>query len=335
MKKTAPKPIVVKVGNVQVKVYRSQRKKNGNTYDQFDVADYSTGERRLISFANERDARSKATEIATRLANREGEVLNLTSGDRVAYLRALEFLQPTGVSIELAAAQFAEAHQKLANRSLSEAVSYFTPHNPTSLPRKTVAEIFKELLAAKTADGASAIYLRDLNFRLGKSAQAFQCQIGSVTAVEINAFLRALECSGRSRNNFRLAIGTLFRFAEASGYLPKAHIDFSAVARAKEGEGEIEIFTVKEMSALLTAARLDPDNLAPGFNRRYATGPGLLPLLVLGGFAGMRTAEIERQLWEDINLERGFIRVSAAKGNTAQKRLIPIAENLKQWLALC
>ena len=40
-------------------------------------------------------------------------------------------------------------------------------------------------------------------------------------------------------------------------------------------------------------------------------------------------------MWEDINLERGFIRVSAAKGNTAQKRLIPIADNLRQWLALC
>ena len=61
----------------------------------------------------------------------------------------------------------------------------------------------------------------------------------------------------------------------------------------------------------------------------------MLPLLALGAFAGMRTAEIERQLWEDINLERGFIRVTAAKGNTAAKRLIPITANLKQWLALC
>src|SRR5687768_8868016 len=89
------------------------------------------------------------------------------------------------------------------------------------------------------------------------------------------------------------------------------------------------------MSALLRAVQLDTEDLPPGFNRRYATGPGLLPLLVLGAFAGMRTAEIERQLWEDINLERGFIRVTAAKGNTAQKRLIPIGDNLKQWLSLC
>ena len=221
MMKTGSKPIVLKVGNVQVKVYRSQRRKNGSTYDQFDVADYSTGKRRFVSFANEGDAREKATEIATRLANREAEVLTLSTGDRAAYLRAREFLQPTGVAIELAAAQFADAHKKLAGRSLAEAVSYFTRRIPTSLPRRTVTEVLKELLAAKTTDGASPAYLKDLEFRLGKLADAFQCKIGSVTAVELNAFLRTLECSGRSRNNFRRAIGTLFNFAEVSGFLPK------------------------------------------------------------------------------------------------------------------
>lgn len=335
MRRKGTQPIVIKVGNVQVKIYHSHQQKNGNPYDQFNVADYSTGKRRLISFASEREARAEATRIATKLAKREGEVLTLTTGDASAYRRALEFVHPTGVRIEVAAAQFAEAHLKLAGRSLAEAVGYFVRHNPTTLPRKTVTEVFQDLLAAKRADGASTVYLKDLDYRLGRFADAFQCQIGSVGASEINAFLRALEGSGRSRNNCRRAIGTLFKFAEASGYLPKGHIDFATVARAKETESEIEIFTTKEMAALLKAVQLDPDSLAPGFNRRYATGPGLLPLLVLGGFAGMRTAEIERQLWEDINLERGFIRVTAAKGNTAQKRLIPISENLKQWLALC
>ncbi|MBU6400203.1 MAG: site-specific integrase [Verrucomicrobia bacterium] len=87
--------------------------------------------------------------------------------------------------------------------------------------------------------------------------------------------------------------------------------------------------------ALLNAARLNPDDLTPGYNLRYATGQRLLPLSLLGGFAGLRTAEVQRQLWSDINLERGFIRVTAAKGNTAQKRLVPISDNLRQWLSAC
>jgi integrase len=127
----------------------------------------------------------------------------------------------------------------------------------------------------------------------------------------------------------------LIKFAEAGGYLTKNHLDFSAVARAKEVQTEIEIFKAKEVAALLAAAQMKPAELKAGYNLRYAESQGLLPLLVLGGFAGLRTAEIERQLWEDINVERGFIRVTAAKGNTAQKRLVPISENLKQWLSLC
>jgi len=58
-------------------------------------------------------------------------------------------------------------------------------------------------------------------------------------------------------------------------------------------------------------------------------------LLVLGAFAGLRTAEILTQKWSDISFDRGFIRMTAAKGNTAQKRLVPISENLRAWLSIC
>ena len=41
----ADKPIVVKVGNAAVKIYRSHRRKKGITYSSFDVVDYSSGRR--------------------------------------------------------------------------------------------------------------------------------------------------------------------------------------------------------------------------------------------------------------------------------------------------
>lgn len=335
MSRKTNKPIKITVGNVSVKIYRSTREKGGTRYQQFDVADFSSGKRKLIAFADERKARDEAIRIATAQAKLDGAVLTLTSADRSIYLRAIELLKPTGIGLDLAAAQFAEAHSKLGGRSLLEAVTYFTRRNPSTQPRKTVSEVFSELISAKTADGASAVYLKDLNFRIGKFAADFQCQIGEVTPAQINEWLRSRECAARGRNNYRLAISTLFKFAAASGYLPSDHIDFTKVPKAKERHAEIEIFNASEIVKLINAARLDPENLSNGVNRRYATGPGLLPFLVLGAFAGLRTAEIERQKWEDINLERGFIRVTGAKGNTAQKRLVPISENLKAWLLTC
>lgn len=247
----------------------------------------------------------------------------------------MELLKLTGVPLELVAAQFAEAHSRLAGRSLIGAVDYFMKRNPVTLPRRTVKEVYEELWKAKEADGVSAIYVKDIKFRLRKFSDNFGGQIADVSAAQINEWLRALKCGPRGRNNYRLAIGTLFKFAASLDYIPKDHVDMERVARARETQTEIEIFSSEEMMKLLIAAQLDPATLKVGFNLRYATSPGLMPLLLLGGFAGLRTAEIERQVWQDINLERGFIRVTAAKGNTAQKRLVPISANLKKWLAQC
>ena len=327
----AEEPLAEKVGNATVRIYRSQ----SGDHEYFQVPDFTTGKRRLLTFSTEALARAKAHDIAKNLNKGQVEVLKLTDADVAAYRRAVQLLEPTGVALELAAAEFAEAKARLGKRSLAEAVNFFLRHCPASMPSKTVTEVVNELVAAKEADGASEIYLKDLNFRLGKLKERFHTQITDLTAGDLNVFLRELKGSGRGRNNYRNAIGTLIKFAETSGYITKNHLDFTAVARAKELHTEISIFRAKEMSALLTAAQLNPKDLKPGYNLRYAEGQGLLPFLVLGGFAGLRTAEIERQGWEEINLERGFIRVTSAKGNTAQKRLVPISKNLRQWLSIC
>ena len=57
-----------------------------------------------------------------------------------------------------------------------------------------------------------------------------------------------------------------------------------------------------------------------------------LPYLALGGFAGLRTAEIKRLAWQDIDLEERVITVGAAKAKTASRRTVPISDNLAAWL---
>ena len=83
-----------------------------------------------------------------------------------------------------------------------------------------------------------------------------------------------------------------------------------------DDDGEIEIFTAAELDRILKAAR-----------------PELVPFVAIGAFAGLRHAEIKRLDWQEIDLERGFIEVKGAKAKTRQRRLVPISENLKAWLA--
>ena len=42
----------------------------------------------------------------------------------------------------------------------------------------------------------------------------------------------------------------------------------------------------------------------------------ILPMIVIGGFAGLRHAEISRLDWQDIDLEEGFIEVKASNAKT-------------------
>jgi integrase len=58
----------------------------------------------------------------------------------------------------------------------------------------------------------------------------------------------------------------------------------------------------------------------------------ILPLIVIGGFAGLRHAEIARLDWQDIDLEEGFIEVKASKAKTDTRRIVPLKANLKAFL---
>ena len=109
----------------------------------------------------------------------------------------------------------------------------------------------------------------------------------------------------------------MFSFAKKQGYL---HQDRKTVAERSEifkvPETEISIFTPEEIEKLHLAAHAR-----------------ILPVIAIGAFAGIRTAEIMRLDWEDIKWDRGHIEIAGRKAKTAARRLVPLPENLKTWLS--
>ncbi len=89
--------------------------------------------------------------------------------------------------------------------------------------------------------------------------------------------------------------------------------------KVKVKGGAIHIFTPDQIARLLHAAQ-----------DRFVD---FLPCLALGAFAGLRSAEISRLEWSDIDLAGRLITVGADRAKTATRRVMPIHENLGDWLA--
>lgn len=81
-------------------------------------------------------------------------------------------------------------------------------------------------------------------------------------------------------------------------------------------EKEVVIFSPEEASKILNAA-----------GRHLAT-----PFIAIGCFEGLRSEEIKRLDWKNVNFERGFIEVRADICKTKARRLVPISDNLRAWL---
>lgn len=108
----------------------------------------------------------------------------------------------------------------------------------------------------------------------------------------------------------------LFNFARQRNYLPKSEItEASRLSKVKVPAKDNEIYTPDQFEKLLRPAPVD-----------------LIPILAIRGFAGIRGAELDRLDWDAVNLERRHIELRATQAKTADRRLIPISENLAAWI---
>jgi integrase len=311
--------------------------------DIYTVAYYAGSKRVRLKFSDLEKARREAHLIALKLTNGETEALQLTGGDRADYVRAMQKLRAwkPGIDLNLAVTDYVSVARRLPeNVSLSEAIEYYLKRHPTGLPQKTVREVVDELIESKTSAGKSAVYIKDLNSRLGTFADKFNLLISTVTGKEIETYIRGLKTlgsdeslrrslAGRTQNNIRRLISTLCKFAIKRGYLPKDHDEMSGVEKATVNSGEIEVFSPAELQKLFTAC------LTPVKERgKWRTREEMIPYLAVAAFCGLRAAEIMRLDWSEIHLtgtER-FVEIKAGNAKTASRRTVPITDNCAAWL---
>ena len=307
--------VEIGTGPTKVRIYTINRK---DGYDQFTLAWKEGGSRRTRCFSCMDEAKMVGQQVTVRLINGFTDTCEATRRDldilRHCERTATEF----GMTLAAAIEEWASARRTAGSVPLSDAVRFYATNRADLFPTRSNVQAAAEFSVSLKRKGVSDIYVRNATASLKRFTDAVSGNIADVTVTDITRFLDGLKKLGPvSKNGIRRNIVTLFVFAKKQGYL---HPDRKTAAEQtesfKEPETEIKIFTPEEMQSLLLTAHAR-----------------ILPLIAIGGFAGIRSAEVARLEWQDIKWDRGHIEIAGKKAKTAARRLVPLSDNLKAWLA--
>ncbi len=129
-------PILITKGHATVKLYRGQNRGK----DHYTLTYLSPTGRKRQFFTDLDAAKREANTRAAMLAAGDLEATKLTGRERQIYVAAAEALAPTGVTLDVAAREFATAFEILGRDGIIEAARFYKRHIETSLPEITVSE---------------------------------------------------------------------------------------------------------------------------------------------------------------------------------------------------
>jgi len=262
----------------------------------FMIDTRENGKRKRLFFRTKTDAEQELTRIKTKLNKEGAEALSLPDDLRVAALRISRELEPFG-------------------KTLNDAGQFYLKYLHDSQRSITVRALADEYLRTKSTKNLSVVHLRDLRNRFAVFCETFGDEIvRTLTPKQIEHWLNGLKLSNQSIKNFRSRIGGLFAYGVKREYLDRNPI--LAIDSPKIVGGAIEILSVDQLRNLLNAAAAD-----------------MLPLIAIGAFAGVRSAELVRLEWNDLDIPRGFVTVQARRAKTTRRRTIRMEPCLQAWLS--
>lgn len=294
------KPIEIQDGFANVKIYQCVNNKDYLTYM---VTWWAEGKRNRRAIADLTEARREARRIARDLADGRASMVAV-SNKELSYFRDLE--------------------NKMGGAPLSEAVNLWLQTSENKLPKITVNEIVKEMLNIKLNDTfIEKRQKQTLRVRWGKFEKAFAGRvISTIKAKELDSFLANPEWQPRTRQHYRGAISMIFDYAKRKDYLePDKDHQAEKTETIRVNDARLESWSVEDMALIL----------------KHAT-ERTTPWIVLGAFAGVRSSEIDRMSWEDIDWSSNLILikgklVGGAKTRANNDRAIAMTANLKAWLS--
>ena len=289
----------------------------------FLIAYYADGKRKRERFHSIEEARAEAKEKIGGLTKGTAHVGTFSAREVAVVTDAVEILRGINVPLSKVVRDYAEAYKILGDKpEIVEAAKHLAAFREEQKKKADLVPIkLPDLVQKFMADirerKKSRRYTLDMQARLAQASKAFAGLVADIKVEDIDSWLESMKgVSGRTKNNYRAALGTLFAFARKKGHLSRGQqteVEFSV--RYDDAGGEIGFYSPTQLSTLLT-----------NIERR------LVPFVAIGAFAGLRSAEICRLTWDDIRWGHGDIELKKSKAKTASRRLAPLLPVLREWL---
>lgn len=313
------KPEVIKHGSGLVKVYTIQ---NG-PYTSYQLYYRLAGKLYRPKFSNKEEALREAGEKARMINSGQVVGLSLDNRDATDYLSAKERLAPYGISVGLAVEQYIEARKLMGSLPFLDTIQKAVKREASVVEVKRPADIVDQFIATKKKENVDYDYVRTLTTVLSRFGDDFQIPFSELQFGMVRDWLLDLKSaretgellSDRTRHNYFSIIKWFLKYAYEARFLPRdVWDDFAEKTVGDTDPGEIEIWTPDEMRKLLKAA-----------DEHFKV------VLVLGGFAGMRTTEITLLTWADIHFKCDEPHVELPDGKTGG-RIVPLGQTACAWL---
>ena len=299
-------------GKKTVKLYSSVNRGKA----LFQLSYYEGGKRVQRNFSDKAEAKRVARAIVGSLGEDAEAVDNLSTPELESYLAARKALA-SNYALHVAVTEHAQAINRLGKATLQEAVDFFLKHHRKEVGRMPLAALCDQFVASRIQSRFSKEHVGNCQKQTRRLVQAFPGEsISDLTTEMLDNWLgKVTQLGPVTKNHLIKGLSNFGSWAEKRGHLARGSNPFREMMRYKVPSTPISIFKPEELEVLLTSVHSN-----------------LIPFITLGAFAGLRSCELQRLDWSEIDLERGYITVAASKAKTRRRRLVPISENLKSWL---
>ncbi|MBU2072720.1 MAG: hypothetical protein KKA68_21005 [Gammaproteobacteria bacterium] len=229
--------------------------------------------------------------------------------------RALDI--PTDSIIRMS--ELLDAIDSRAGRKVTaEAIlDYYIKHATGAFCKKKVSVVLTELLAKQGAEQRERSWQTTQSTLRPFVAEFADTPIGDVSRENVSTWLDSRVCpSPSTKARLHRYLHVLFAYAVEKEYIEKNPVD-----------------KIKAPKYRLPAKEYMPVESVERVLRAVAEGGEGLAAMAIGFFSGLRTAELGRLTWADVNLDSRQITVGANVSKT-YPRNVRMSDNLLAWLSV-